>query len=263
MAGPIRSHALKRRAARKRRGRSWHDQAEAHVSPTDLSASDGGTRIRAAQVLQARMGNAAVQHFVEAAAPRRGETGPELTSNTGDEVTPDTGSGLATGGGGRGSTTITPARAAEDRDEETLNEVATALSNKTEAGSTLPTFGDIKTDLDANSRVTGATLTITETVTLPKWTKYDKQCQRHKDEWDRFSAALKTHEDGHVAIDKKVFTDMHKQLIGLKDTDVDAKVTAIQADAQTKNDEYDTKNGHGTKEGTNIDAGIRCTDKVD
>ena len=214
------------------------------------------------------MGNAAVQRLIE----RRGffddddvTRSPVPLDTTTDDVKPDDQT-LPQGGTTTPTTwgsTFTVSNATENRDEESLNDVATALSNKTEAGSTLPTMGDIKTDLDGNSKVLKAAVTVTETVTLPKWTKYDKQCDRHKAEWDRFSAALKTHEDSHVAIDRKWFENITSKLIGLKDSDVDAKLAAIQAQAQKDNEDYDTANGHGTKNGTNIDAGIRCSDKVE
>ena len=167
-------------------------------------------------------------------------------------------------GGGTGGTTFTVANATENRDEETLNDVATALAAKTEAGSTLPTLGSISTTLDGAGKVASASVTVTETVTLPKWTKRDTQCDRHKAEWDRFLTALTAHEQGHVAIDRKYFENITAKLVGLKDSDVDAKVAATQALAQTDNDTFDATTAHGTNAGTSIDAGTSAAlDKVD
>jgi predicted secreted Zn-dependent protease len=138
------------------------------------------------------------------------------------------------------------------------------LSNRGEAGSTRPSFSTVTTTTDGNGRVTSASLTVTETVTLPTWTKADDQCEPIKKEWNRFHAALSTHEDGHVAIDRKFFASIDKKLVGLKDEDVDAKLEEIQKKAQQENDDFDSpaKTDHGRNNGTKIDAGIRCSEKV-
>lgn len=46
------------------------------------------------------------------------------------------------------------------------------------------------------------------TILLPKWTAYDQATQEAKNEWDRFIAALKKHEEGHC---EKYLTDQNKQ----------------------------------------------------
>jgi Bacterial protein of unknown function (DUF922) len=163
---------------------------------------------------------------------------------------------------GVGSTTFNVVPAEESRGEDTLNDVASVLSARGEAGSTQPSFGQINTDLDANSVVKSATLTVTETVTTPTWTKRDAQCDPIKTEWDRFHVAITAHEQKHVALDRKWFANIHASLVGLKDSDVDAKVAAIQAKAQTDNDAMDATTAHGVNEGTGINAGIRCSSKV-
>jgi hypothetical protein len=169
---------------------------------------------------------------------------------------------LAGGSGGSAGTTFTRSDVEEKRDDATLNDVATALSNRGEAGSTQPSFGTISTTLDGGGKVTAATVTVTETVTMPTWTKADKQCEPIKKEWTRFRAALAVHEQGHVDIDKKWFGNLDQRLVGVKDDAVDTKVEQIKAQADKENNEYDTKTDHGLKQGTGIDAGIRCSDKV-
>src|SRR4051812_11569221 len=169
------------------------------------------------------------------------------------------GAGATTASGG---TTFTRSDVEEKRDDETLNDVATALANRGEAGSTQPSFGTISTTLDTNGKVTAATLTVTETVTMPTWTKVDKQCDPIKKEWTRFRTALAVHEQGHVDIDKKWFGNLDQRLVGIKDDAVDAKVEEIKKKADKDNNDYDTTTKHGLTQGTGIDAGIRCSDKV-
>src|SRR4051812_19861772 len=167
------------------------------------------------------------------------------------------------GGGGAGKTNFQVKNASDVHNEATLNEVATALSNQTEAGSVVSAVGaaqNVKTN--GAGKVTGFDVDVTETVTLPTWSKADKQCQPIKDEWDRFSTAIAAHENKHLAIDRTNLADLAAKCIGVDESKLDDKIQAIRDKADKENDDFDTKSGHGTKEGTNIDAGIRCSDKI-
>jgi hypothetical protein len=166
-------------------------------------------------------------------------------------------------GGGSATTNFQVKNASDVHNEATLNDVATALSNQAEAGSVV---SDVKTPqnitTDAADRVTGFTIDVVETVTLPTWSKADKQCKPIKDEWDRFSTAISAHEAKHLAIDRARLADLAQKCVGVKESDLDDKIQKIRDQADKENADFDTKSAHGVNEGTGINAGIRCSDKV-
>lgn len=169
------------------------------------------------------------------------------------------------GGGGAGKTNLTVTQASDVHKDATLNDVATALANQSEAGSVV---SDVKPPsnitTDAAGRITGLTIDVVETVTLPTWTNADKQCKPIKDEWDRFSAAIAAHENRHLELDKARLGDIAQKCIGVKEDDLDDKIDKIRKQADQENADFDSlaQSDHGRKQGTKIDAGIRCSEKV-
>lgn len=94
--------------------------------------------------------------------------------------------------------------------------------------------------------ITGAVVTVSQTMTLPRWAERDAQCPPVKTSWDSFFSALRSHENGHVAIDSQRLAGIHRRFVGIAAADVQAKTDAVTAEVQAVQDAYDAANQHGT-----------------
>ena len=99
-------------------------------------------------------------------------------------------------------------------------------------------------------KVTAARVTVDQVMELPSWSDKSSATKNQQAEWDRFFAAITTHENGHVAIDKTSFAGTHSKMVGQTPADATKKADAVEAQAKTDNDTYDTGNDHGLKQGT-------------
>ncbi len=146
-----------------------------------------------------------------------------------------------------------------------LRTVANAIAARTEAGS-VTTTPSSDTDTfapdGATEKVTAARVTVDQAMELPDWTDKSKATANQQAEWDRFFAAITTHEHGHVALDKTAYAGVHAKMVGLSQKDADAKLDAAEGQAKTDNTTYDTNNGHGVKQGTGINPNIDEVTKV-
>jgi hypothetical protein len=140
-----------------------------------------------------------------------------------------------------------------------LRSVATAIAARTEAGS-VTTTPSSDTDTYAppggSEKVTAARVTVDQAMELPSWTDKANATKGQQAEWDRFFGAITTHENGHVALDKTAYADVHTKMVGQTPKDADAKLDAAEAKAKTDNSTYDTGNDHGLKQGTGINPNI-------
>jgi predicted secreted Zn-dependent protease len=138
---------------------------------------------------------------------------------------------------------------------KTLSEVCDEISGQPEAGqvSWEPVY---KTVHDDDGKITAATVTVKITMELPSWTPPSTMGPKAKAEWNRWKAALRAHEDGHVEIVKKGFTGLAKQMLGKTEDDASTLFDKAKTDTQKASDSYDSKNGHGTKAGTNMDLSV-------
>ncbi|BDI30383.1 hypothetical protein CCAX7_24340 [Capsulimonas corticalis] len=162
---------------------------------------------------------------------------------------------------GTGSTTITPNPTTRTLSAPNLSQLWDVMtrSGTRESASVLPKMTpNPQYEYDGNNKVTKATITVVETKEMPQWTELPNQCPPIQAEWNRFYAVLDTHENNHIAIDKKHFTNLHARLIGKEQSVawkmVDDEITA----ADTENQTYDTTSDHGVKEGAKINSWVQC-----
>jgi predicted secreted Zn-dependent protease len=135
----------------------------------------------------------------------------------------------------------------------TLEAVAQTVSTLPEAAKTewFPTYvttttGDVVSD---------ASVTVRTRVTMPQWSGYASASQSEKDEWDRFCAALRAHEQGHLSIVSDQLSGVDARLVGLSsDAARDAWNDALAA-LGAASDAYDVATDHGRNQGTVITLG--------
>jgi hypothetical protein len=186
------------------------------------------------------------------------------TSGQGGQGGQQQGSGTTTPGGSW--TRIGPPTNGNYTVSGSLRTVADAIALRTEAGSvtTTPTSDtDTYTPPDGSTeKVTAARVTVAQKMELPDWPDKSKATTNQQAEWNRFFAAITTHENGHVAQDKTSFAGAHSKMIGLSQVDADKALDTVTAQATTDNETYDTGNDHGKKQGTGINPNIDEVTKV-
>ncbi len=211
--------------------------------------------------LQAAAGNAAVAHLVANPSRHPGITvlGPMVQRDDGDGGDSGGGGGDAIpltggGGGGAGSTTVGPPANSTYAVSGSLLDAANTISARPEAGAeTAAPSIDTVTNGD---KIVSATITVAQTVELPSWSDRGSGTPTQQAEWDRFAAAIATHEQGHVAKDVAAWSSAHTKIAGKSVADGNAKFDAISAAADKANADYDTTTQHGLTQGTNIDPNV-------
>lgn len=140
--------------------------------------------------------------------------------------------------------------ASQTVDGATLATVAQTIAGMTEAGKTewypsyvTSTTGDVVSD---------ATVTVKTKVTLPQWSSYDSASQSDQTEWDRFCAALRAHEQGHLDLVTQQLSGVDQQMIGQSSADADRTFQSTLAALAAASDSYDVSNDHGRTAGTII-----------
>lgn len=147
----------------------------------------------------------------------------------------------------------------------TLREVANTLAARPEAGSETATSSrqlETWTPDGGSEEVIAARVTVKQEVELPTWTDRGKATRNQQAEWDRFHAAITTHEAGHVSTDKTSFAGTHSAMIGKSPADADTELTNADTKATTDNKAYDTTTNSGLNQGTGINANIDEVTKV-
>lgn len=134
----------------------------------------------------------------------------------------------------------------------TLAAVAQTVAGMDEAGKTewFPTYvttttGDVVSD---------ATVSVRTKVTMPQWTGYADAAQSEKTEWDRFCAALRAHEQGHLDLVTEQLSDVDHRLIGGSSAEAAQAWREALTALSSASDTYDTSTDHGRNQGTIIDA---------
>lgn len=146
-----------------------------------------------------------------------------------------------------------------------LRAVANAVAARTEAGSVTATptkDTETWTPAGGTEKVTAARVTVDQVLELPNWTDKSNATKNQQAEWDRFHAAITTHENGHVTQDKTSFAGTHAKMVGKSPTDADTALNDAATQAKTDNDTYDAGNDHGLKQGTGINPNIDEVTKV-
>lgn len=138
---------------------------------------------------------------------------------------------------------------------ETLADLVAAIQHLPEAGSAEwhPSYDYVADDQGV---VTSAEVAVSWKITLPTWDGYGAASQAAKDEWDRFAAALETHELGHLDLVERALTDLDQQMVGRPATELETFFNTTKDALQAASDAYDAQNNHGQNDGTVIDLNI-------
>ncbi|MCC5659031.1 DUF4157 domain-containing protein [Nostoc sp. XA010] len=75
--------------------------------------------------------------------------------------------------------------------------------------------------------------------------------------WNRFYQALDKHENGHISIDERAFTNLHKKLLGKSESSAETIFNNTFQKANTDNDKYDSDTQHGLTQGTSVNQ-VQC-----
>lgn len=94
-------------------------------------------------------------------------------------------------------------------------------------------------------------------MTLPKWDRPDRAPTNLKQEWDRYSAALRVHENGHYNLGVSASNEITRRLSSLTNgagckalrEEIDSKASAIISEFRAKEVDYDATSRHGATQG--------------
>ena len=262
------------------------DAADRMPEPSRSAASAVG---RAIDGLHASAGNGAIARLFEGTAARRHRDGqarvraartsttdvPMVQASVDDELAPDGAVGTAADSPtelsagaptpGPSWTHVGPPTGSTYDVSGTLRDVANAVGARKEAGSvtTTPTLDtESWAPPGGDEKITAARVTVDQVVELPRWTDKSKATVNQQAEWDRFHAAITTHEAGHVKTDKTSYAGAHSKVAGKAPGDGDKALDKVEAKATTDNATYDTSTDHGLNQGTGINPNIDEVTKV-
>jgi predicted secreted Zn-dependent protease len=108
----------------------------------------------------------------------------------------------------------------------------------------------------AGGLISSATVTLTTKVTMPQWDAYDQASKPEQDEWTRFCAALRAHEQGHVDIVTAILSKLEEQLTGKTADDGANTWDATLRSINLAESNYDSTTDHGRQQGTIIDVSV-------
>lgn len=140
---------------------------------------------------------------------------------------------------------------------KTLREAKKNLDSRDEWGlydATRNPKNSAKVDGDGN--VTSVTMAINPVIELPEWSGYSSATKEQKASWDTMVKALEAHERKHHDIQVDCASDLKKEIMKAKTLDANDlnKIISDQQEAcQKKQDAYDSRSGHGEKEGVELD----------
>ena len=134
----------------------------------------------------------------------------------------------------------------------TLQDAFDEMSQRIEAGETAwnPVYTVNRNDA---GNVTGVTINVEITVTMPSWPNASKLGKDAKAEWDRFYAALDKHEKEHVALVKAKFKGVAQSMLGKPESDAATLFQDAVDGLKTDSDAFDTATNHGQNNGTILD----------
>lgn len=142
---------------------------------------------------------------------------------------------------------ITPTTSHRFR-EGTLADVAASVTDRDEVG-----WARFRFDLDyrtANSLLTRVDLTVKLTIGMPAWAHRRRRPQMEQDEWDRFSGALRHHEDGHITIFRREAPETYDCLLNATPATINDVLKEERQRILTLSDAYDHRTDHGRQQQT-------------
>jgi predicted secreted Zn-dependent protease len=94
----------------------------------------------------------------------------------------------------------------------------------------------------SEAKTTDVTVTVTINVDLPTWDGYSSASPEEQQNWDKYSADLKDHKDGHVEIAEKGATAVGNAIQGTTATGTGKTPAQAVGDAKTKVSQAQQKN---------------------
>ncbi|SPE35040.1 hypothetical protein SBA3_2220025 [Candidatus Sulfopaludibacter sp. SbA3] len=148
---------------------------------------------------------------------------------------------------------IDPEQVSYRVDGNTLASVAQAVSQEDEAGKT-EWFPHYEYELNG-SGLSSVTITVATRITVPEWSEYGSATQPEKEEWDRFLAALQSHEQGHLELVRQHLAKIDEKMAGQSLNDANSAWEEALEALASASDAYDQQSDHGRKQGTIINLG--------
>jgi predicted secreted Zn-dependent protease len=109
---------------------------------------------------------------------------------------------------------------------------------------------------DDHHNVTGADLSVDIEVLVPAWGNLSQANDAVRAEWNRWSAALMTHEMGHHDLAYQYFDNLESTFIGMNKDAAWTEFERVKHALQTASDNYDSSTNHGVNQGTTLDTSI-------
>ncbi len=134
---------------------------------------------------------------------------------------------------------------------DSLADAASQISGLPEAATT-EWFPRYTFTTNAAGRLLEVDVEVPAVVTMPRWTGYGNAPFVERDEWDRFCAALRAHEQGHLDLVREHLQQVDSQLAG----QTPARAAAIWAERLAALDAasraFDRATNHGLATGTMV-----------
>jgi predicted secreted Zn-dependent protease len=93
-------------------------------------------------------------------------------------------------------------------------------------------------------------------ILMPRWADESSAPAALQRRWTTYYAALRTHEDGHIALGRELATLVKERLLGLgpaacdrMQATADAEYQRLYQSLRTRDQEYDARTGHGATQG--------------
>jgi predicted secreted Zn-dependent protease len=140
---------------------------------------------------------------------------------------------------------------------KTLKEAMRNLDARDEWGlydATQNVQSSAKTDADGN--IVSVTMVLNPRIEMPSWSGYRAATKEQKASWDTMNKALLAHENRHHDIQVDCAEDLKKAIKAAKQLDGNALnklIDQLNQDCQKKQDAYDSRSGHGAREGVVLD----------
>lgn len=109
-------------------------------------------------------------------------------------------------------------------------------------------------------RLTGFTVQRSTTMQLPRWVDVDRVSPALRSDWERYSRALRLHEDGHVETGALAAAEIERRTAAVKRSPTCAALTAtldeigkaVIQEFKARDVEYDAMTGHGATQDAQI-----------
>ena len=135
----------------------------------------------------------------------------------------------------------------------TLADVHAAISTLPEAGSCDWSASSYDASWGDDGKVTEVEAVIRITVSMPAWVEADQAPQAAQDEWNRFWAALRDHEQGHIDIVTEKIAGVDVAMLDKTEAGAKQVWDAAFDEINKASKAYDDGNHNGQDEGTILD----------